>query len=94
MNPIMELPSRRGFCDVVYLPRRDIDKLALVVKLKWNKSAEGAIQQIKDRQYTEWLDEYTENVLLVGINYDTKCKVHKCIIEAISWCNGGSQFIP
>lgn len=85
MNPIMELPSGKGFCDVIYLPRRDIDKPALVVELKWNKSAEGAIRQIKDRQYTTWLDRYAGNILLVGINYDRKRKVHKCIIEDVSW---------
>lgn len=89
MNPILELPSGTGFCDVVYLPRRDIDKPALVVELKWNQSAEGAIQQIKDRQYTAWLEGYTGNILLVGINYDRKCKTHECIIENMSW---NSQF--
>ncbi len=62
---------------------------ALVVELKWNQSAEGAIQQIKDRQYTAWLEGYTGNILLVGINYDRKCKTHECIIENMSW---NSQF--
>lgn len=50
MNPILELPSGKGFADVVYLPKRDADKPALVVELKWNRSAAGAIRQIKDRQ--------------------------------------------
>ena len=80
MNPLLELPTGRGFADVVYLPRRDIDRPALVVELKWNQSAEGAIAQIKDRQYTEWLEGYTGKILLVGINCDEK-KGHFCVIE-------------
>lgn len=80
MNPIMELPSGKGFADVVYLPKRDIDRPALVVELKWNQSAEGAIAQIKDRQYVDWLEGYTGKILLVGIAYDKK-KGHACVIE-------------
>jgi len=80
MNPILELPSGKGFADVVYLPKRNIDRPALVVELKWNQSAEGAITQIKDRQYAAWLKGYTGNILLVGIAYDEK-KGHTCLIE-------------
>lgn len=81
MNPIMELPSGKGFADVVYLPKRDTDRPALVVELKWNKSAQGAIEQIKERQYTSWIEDYTGDILLVGISYDKKSKKHSCIIE-------------
>lgn len=80
MNPIMELPSGKGFADVVYLPKREIDCPALVVELKWNKSAEGAISQIKNRQYAAWIEGYTGKILLVGINYSEN-KEHTCIIE-------------
>ncbi len=41
-----ELPAGDGYADVVYLPRHDSDWPALVIELKWNKSAEGAIDQI------------------------------------------------
>lgn len=81
MNPVMELPSGKGLADVVYLPKRNVDKPALVVELKWNKSAEGALKQIKERQYADWIQDYTGEILLVGINYDTGSKVHECIIE-------------
>lgn len=80
MNPIPELPSGKGFADVVYLPKRDIDKPALVVELKWNQSAGGAIAQIKKRQYTDWPEEYTGKILLIGISYDER-KGHTCMIE-------------
>ena len=81
MNPVMELPSGKGLADVVYLPRRNVDKPALVVELKWNKSAEGALKQIKERQYADWIQDYTGDILLVGINYDTESKIHECVIE-------------
>ena len=81
LNPVMELPSGKGYADVVYLPRRDTDRPALVVELKWNKSARGAIAQIKDRQYATWIADYTGDILLVGIGYDRKSKEHSCVIE-------------
>ena len=80
MNPIMELPSGKGFADVVYLPKREANKPALLIELKWNQSAKGAIAQIKDKAYASWLEGYTGDILLVGINYDKK-KGHTCIIE-------------
>lgn len=79
---IRELPSGQGFADIVYLPRRKYpDKPAMVVELKWNQSAEGAIQQIKDKKYLSTLKEYKGNILLVGVNYDKETKLHKCVIE-------------
>ena len=81
MNPIMELPSGKGFADVVYLPKRDVDRPALVVELKWNQSAEGAIKQIKDKEYASWIKDYTGEILLVGINYSSEDKTHTCVIE-------------
>ncbi len=49
INPIMELPSGKGFADVVYRPKRGVNRPALVVELKWNQTAAGAIQQIKEK---------------------------------------------
>ena len=54
---------------------------ALLVELKWNKDAETALNQIKERKYPESLQQYTGDILLVGINYDKKEKVHQCVIE-------------
>ena len=82
LNPVMELPSGKGYADVVYLPNYGTGRPALVVELKWNKSARGAIAQIKDRQYSSWIQGYTGDILLVGISYDKKTKEHACVIEA------------
>lgn len=81
LNPILELPSGKGFADVVYLPKRGVDKPALVVELKWNKSAQGAIRQIKEKQYTDWIAGYSGDILLVGLNYEKDTKTHQCVIE-------------
>ncbi|MDE7424580.1 MAG: ATP-binding protein [Lachnospiraceae bacterium] len=80
---IRELPTGRGFADVVFLPLPHTRKPALVVELKYNKTADTAIQQIKDRHYTQALEGYSGEILLVGINYDNDnvMKTHSCIIE-------------
>ena len=54
---------------------------ALVVELKWNRGAEGAIEQIKRKEYFRSLSDYQGKILLVGINYDKKTKEHQCKIE-------------
>ena len=77
-----ELAGGKGFADIVFVPRKKFpDKPALVVELKWDKSVDGAIHQIKNKEYCRSLDEYKGNVLLVGVNYNKKTKVHECIIE-------------
>ena len=58
-----------------------MDRPALVVELKWNRSAEGAIKQIKDKEYASWIEDYTGEILLVGINYSVEDKTHTCVIE-------------
>lgn len=55
----------------------------MIFELKWDKSAETAIQQIKDRRYADSVLNYTGNILLVGINYDAKTKKHECMIKKI-----------
>jgi hypothetical protein len=44
---IEELPSGRGYADVVYLPKKDSAMPIMLVELKWNRTAEGAIAQIR-----------------------------------------------
>ena len=67
---------------ILYLFRKKFqDKPALVVELKWDKSADGAISQIKEKEYCRSLEEYAGNALLVGVNYNKRTKVHECMIE-------------
>ena len=82
-KPIRELPTGRGFADFVFIPKPEYSPSypAMVVELKWNKSVETALQQIKNKQYPDSIMSYTGNILLVGISYDEKTKVHACSIE-------------
>ncbi|MBR1478660.1 MAG: AAA family ATPase [Lachnospiraceae bacterium] len=80
---VEELPSGRGIADVVYLPKKKSLLPALIVELKWDKTAGGALEQIKNRNYPAILQEYGGEIVMVGINYDSKTKVHTCEIEHI-----------
>ena len=76
-----ELASGKGFADLVLIPRKNVDKPALVLELKYNKDADSAIAQIHRQQYPKKVAEYTGDILLVGINYDRESKTHTCLIE-------------
>lgn len=78
---IREMPSGKGYADLVFLSKKD--KPAMVIELKWNQQVEGAIKQIKERNYIHGLQAYKDNLLLVGITYDTKSKKHSCKIETL-----------
>ncbi len=82
-KPIREFPAGKGFADIVYLPRSNHPgRPVIVVELKWDKSAEAAVAQIRKKQYPESLREYSGEILLVGIDYDKKTKEHSCVIES------------
>ncbi len=80
---VRELPAGKGFADLVLLPYRNVEKPAVVVELKYDKSAEGAISQIKAKGYAESLKDYVGEVVLVGVNYAKKTKKHECVIERL-----------
>ena len=80
---VRELPTGNGFADMVFLPKRTSSNPALVLELKWDKTAEGAISQIKSKGYVSALKEYKGNILLVGINYEKKSRKHQCRIEKV-----------
>ncbi len=56
----------------------------MIVEFKYDKSAEGAIEQIKKKKYVDCLKDYSGEILLVGINYDKNDKRHTCKIEKIT----------
>ena len=86
-----ELSGGTGYADIVYLPKRNSDYPALVIELKVldkrhpERDSEGAIAQIKQHHYPASIQNYTDEILLVGISYDKDDpeKKHTCIIE--SW---------
>jgi hypothetical protein len=78
---VEELPTGHGYADVVYLPKQGSTMPIMVVELKWNKSAESALDQIRNRNYPQVLEGFGSEILLVGVNYDEKSKKHTCVIE-------------
>ncbi len=80
---IRELPTGKGFADVAFLPLPNRGKPAVIVELKYDKTADAAIAQIKSRQYTQAFEGYSGEILLVGINYNKENKTHCCVIERI-----------
>ena len=76
-----ELPTGKGFADIVLIPRKNVTTPAIVVELKFNKDADAAIDQIKRKQYPAKVSQYADHLLLVGINYDRQTKTHTCCIE-------------
>ena len=79
---IREMPSGKGYADMVFIPKDD--KPAMIVELKWNQEVETAINQIKAKKYYYGLEKYLDDLILVGISYDKKSKKHMCKIENIN----------
>ncbi len=82
---VRELPSGSGFADIVLIPVK-AGNPAIIFELKWDKSAEGAIAQIKSHRYPNVFADYKGKVLLCGVNYNTSAKAdepkkHECVIE-------------
>jgi hypothetical protein len=82
---LTELQSGDGYIDLLYLPKPEHkQKPALLIELKWNRSAKGALNQIAAKNYPEKVKELAgDNILLIGINYDKKSKTHQCEIKKL-----------
>ena len=78
-----EYPSGKGYADLVFIPYKHVNKPLIVIELKKNDTAESAIAQIKEKNYSESLEKYSGDILLVGITYDDD-KKHYCRIERIT----------
>ena len=80
-----ELASGDGYVDIVYLPKKFVDMPIMVIELKWNKTAETALDQIRNKHYPDVLKDRNEQILLVGISYDRDDpqKKHTCVIEEL-----------
>ena len=80
-NVVRKSPTGKGYADLVYLPKSGVNKPALLIELKFDKSALTAVTQIKEKNYLQFFKDYKGEVLLVGINYSKDTKTHQCIIE-------------
>ena len=86
---ILELDTGKGYSDVAYLPApKYSDKPALLIELKYGKSTDAAMDQIRRQKYLDRFEHYRGNILVIGINYDRdipadhpEFKHHTCKIE-------------
>lgn len=82
---IREMPTCRGFADFIFTLNQNVNKTPIIFELKFGKSADEAIEQIKARNYTEALkSQGFDKAVLVGVNYDKDTKLHECRIKRIS----------
>ena len=79
-----EYATGKGYADLVMMPRRNVAKPALVSELKFNHSADTAIDQIRRKEYPAKIADYIGDIFLVGINYDKETKRHSCRIERVA----------
>ncbi len=74
-----EEKSGKGYCDYLFYPKKQ-GKPAIILELKVDHTAADAIAQIRKKNYPQKAEKY-RSVLLVGIGYDRKSKIHDCMIE-------------
>ena len=80
-----ELPSSRGYADIVLIPTRSDKYKPTIFELKLNDTVASAINQIEVRKYisVKQLREYHGEVLTVALVYDKKAAKHTCEIRTI-----------
>lgn len=72
----------KGVADCLMYPKRK-GIPGIILELKYNRSAEEAVEQIRRKEYAREMTGAADNVLLAGINYDKGSKRHQCVIEEI-----------
>lgn len=78
-----ELPAGKGFADMVFVPLPGSTRPAIVIELKHNKSAVGAIAQIKNKNYPAALKGFSKRIILVGINWSKRKAKHDVKIDVV-----------
>ncbi len=78
-----------GYVDYIFYPHNRADD-GIIIELKVDDSPETALQQIKDKKYALKFQgkigeqpKTTGRIILVGIGYYRKDKVHRCRIEVL-----------
>ena len=79
-----EYATGKGFADLVLIPRKNVTKPAVIIELKYDHTADTALDQIRNRRYPQKVAEYTGDMLLAGISYDRQTKQHTCRIEQVT----------
>ena len=80
---VEEMPAGKGIADMIFYPKKETQVPALIVELKWDKTKEDAVEQMKEKKYVRALKHFQGEVLLVGINYNHTTREHSCLIERV-----------
>ena len=78
-----ELPTGKGFADMVFIPLPKSTRPAIVVELKYDKTADSAIDQIKRKEYPKSLVGFSKKIVLCGINYNKSTSKHEVVMEVV-----------
>ena len=78
-----ELPTGKGFADMVFIPLPKSTRPAIVVELKYDKTADSAIDQIKRKEYPKSLVGFSKKIVLCGINYNKTTSKHEVVMEVV-----------
>lgn len=77
-----EETAGKGIADCLMIPRKK-GIPGIILDLKYDKSPQEAINQIKQKDYIKKMQQSADQILLVGINYNKRTKKHQCLIEKI-----------
>lgn len=79
LNPTNE-KFQRSLNSEIYVDKSELIAYTNSV-LGTNQQYLCVMNQIREKDYPQSLQEYQGNILLVGVNYDKKTKKHECVIE-------------
>ena len=82
-NIFSELPTGKGFADLVFVPLPRSPRPAIVVELKYDKTADSAIDQIRRKNYPKSLKGFSKRIILCGINYNKATSKHEVEMEVL-----------
>ena len=84
-----EEKTGKGFVDFIFYPLNSSDT-AIILELKKDDTPENAIAQIMERKYYTKLLQCKDgnpvceqDILVVGMTYDTKNKSHRCVVQRL-----------
>lgn len=89
---VREFHFGKGFADIAFIPCENANRPAVLVELRLNENAKGAIKQIESNKYHESLSQITSgDAIIVCINFNKKEKNHTCMIKKYSIDNAKMQ---
>ncbi len=80
---LKEVNSGIGRADLILLPLNK-EKETIILELKVDRSAEEALNQIKEKDYQEITKDRKGKTILIGINLNSNTKKHQVLIDVVN----------